>query len=163
MSQQAYPDLAGFAPSWTDVLVTAKIFDGPLIDLEDIASLNWNDSVEVGPQRRSGRVYKRTTGQLATEASATLYRSGHRKLIRNLATIAPKRGNQRLVSLVVFNFLVKYTPPGETDIFVTQINGCRLLGRNAQSGEGADADKVEVNLNPMQVVELEAGEEIVLL
>lgn len=164
MVQQAYPDLKGFAPSWTDVACTAKLFDGPLIEMEDIAGLNWSDSVEVGVQKRSGRPYKRTTGELSTEATATLYRSGHRKLIRNLASIAPKRGNQALISLVVFNFTVKYSPPWDEDeIYIAQILGCRVLGRNAQAGEGSDAGKIEINLNPMQVAEIEDGQEIVLL
>jgi hypothetical protein len=162
--EQAYPDLKGFSPSWADVKCSAKLFDGPLIEMEDIAALNWSDAVEEGVHKRGGRPHKRTTGEYSCEASATLYRSGHRKLVRNLATIAPKRGNQTLVSLVIFNFTVKYTPPWEEDdIYITAILGCRLVGRNAQAGEGSDAGKLELNLKPMQVAEIEDGQEIVLL
>lgn len=162
---QEYPTLNDVAPSWADIQTSFSIYGGSLIELIDYSAINWSDTVEVGAQRGAsgGRVMKRTTGQLSSEASATFYKSGLRKLLKGLAAKAPTRGNQKLVSLVGFDIHIQHSPPESTDIFEVKIKGCRLLGRTAAMAEGADADQVEVNLNPIQIVEIIDGEEIVLL
>lgn len=133
--------------------------------MADIAALKFGDKVEVGEKRGAsgGRVMARTTGSVSQEASAELFRGGHRRLIKALAAKAPSRGNQKRISLVGFDILVQHTPPGETEIYVVKIKGCRLLGRDFAMQDGNDADKVSVALNPMQIVEIIDGEEIVLL
>lgn len=165
MTTQAFPSLNEIAPSWADIGVTCAIFDGPLVELADIAAINWSDTVEVGEQRGAsgGRVMKRTTGSLSSEASMTLYRSGARKLVRNLASVALSFGNQKRISLVGFDIEIQHTPPGEAEIYVVRIKGCRLLGRSLSMAEGTDADKVEIALSPLYIAEFIDGEEVVLL
>lgn len=161
-----FPVLDGVAPSWADIMIKASpLADGSLIDIKDIQAINTGTTVEFGEQRGAsgGRVIKRTTGQVSQEASMTLYRSGYQKLLRALKSLAPKRGNQRAISLVHFNIQVQHTPPGDTEIYEYRVKGCRIAGRNLNGAEGTDADLVEVPLNPIEIADVIDGEEVVML
>jgi hypothetical protein len=165
MPNQAFPSLNDIEPSWADIATTFTVYGGDALDMADIASLKWDDKVTVGERRGAsgGRVMARTTGALDSAASAELYRSGHRRLIKSLMAKAPQRGNQRLISLVGFDILIQHTPPGEVEIYTVKLKGCRLLGRALDMKEGTDADKVAVELNPMSIVEIINGLEVVLI
>lgn len=160
-----FPVLDGIAPSWADILARATPAGAPLIDMKGLKSVSTGSTVEVGEQRGAsgGRVLKRTTGSKSDEASATVYRDEYQKIIRNLAAIAPKRGNQRIVSLVHFGIQVQHTPPGVSDIFEFRVKGCRLLGRTLASEEGNEADTVDLNLNPIEIADMIDGAEVVFL
>jgi hypothetical protein len=160
-----FPVLDGIAPSWADIIVKASPVGAALIDIKDIAAINTGTTVEIGEQQGAsgGRVIKRTTGSSKAEASITLYRSGYQKLLRGLKDLAPRRGNQRLISLVHFGIQVQHTPPGDIEIYEYRIKGVRLKGRNLNSAEGTDADKVEVPLSVIEIADMIDGEEIVFL
>jgi hypothetical protein len=160
-----FPVLDGIVPSWADIIVRATPAGGPLIDIKDIKSIETGVTVEVGEQRGAsgGRVMKRTTGAVSYDAKATLYRDGYDNLIEKLMALAPKRGNQLLISLVHFGIQVQHTPPGSTKIFEYRIKGCRLLGRSMSSAEGTDADTVDLVLNPLEIVDIKNGKEIAWL
>lgn len=157
--------LDGIVPSWADIIVRATPVGGPLINIKDIKSIETDVSVEVGEQRGAsgGRVMKRTTGAVSYTAKATVYRDGYNDLIENLMALAPKRGNQRLVSLVHFGIQVQHTPPGSSKIFEYRIKGCRLLGRTLAGAEGTDADTVDLALNPLEIVDMINGVEVAWL
>lgn len=161
----AFPSLNAIEPSWADIQVTGTVLGGLLIDMSDIAALKWARKVEVGERRGTsgGRVMARTTGSLSHEASATFYRSGVRNLVKALMPLAPIRGTQSLISLVSFDILIQHTPPGEIEIYQTKIKGCRYLGDSDDMKEGNDADKVDVTLNPLEIVNIINGQEVVLL
>lgn len=165
MTNQAFPSLNDIEPSWADIATTFTVIGGDLLEMADIAGLKWSRKVEVGERRGAsgGRVMARTTGSGSQEASATLYRSGLRKLIRALMKQAPTRGNQVQIGLVAFDIMIQHTPPGETEIYQTKIKGCRYLGDADDMKEGNDADKVEVTLNPIEVVQIIDGKEVVLI
>jgi hypothetical protein len=165
MTNQAYPSLNDIEPSWADIATTFTVFGGDILDMADIAGIKWDDKVEVGMRRGAsgGRVMARTTGSVTNTASAELYRSGHRRLVKALMSKAPTRGSQRLISLVGFDIMIQHTPPGETEIYVVKLSGCRLLGRSFDMKEGNDADKVAVDLNPIGIAEIINGQEVVLL
>jgi hypothetical protein len=165
MIQQSYPSLNDIEPSWADIALTFSIGGGQFLDMEAIKALKWNRKVEVGERRGAsgGRVMARTTGQGSQEASATLYRSGLRQLIRALMDQAPVRGNQAVISLVSFDITVQHTPPGEFDIYQTIIKGCRYLGDADDMKEGNEADTVECTLNPIEIAQFIDGREVVLL
>lgn len=165
MVNQAYPSLNDVAPSWADIQSTFSVFQGDVIQMGDIAGLKWSRKVEVGEKRGTsgGRVMARTSGQGSQEASATLYRSGLRQLIKSLMAKAPQRGNQRLISQVSFDILIQHSVPGDAEIYVTKIKGCRYLGEDDDMKEGNEADKLEVTLNPIEIVQIINGVEAVLL
>lgn len=165
MATAAYPTLNSYAPSWADIATTYTIDGGDLIEMSAFDDISMSDTVEIGEQRGAsgGRVMFRTTGSKKSEAKATFFRSGFRQLVRGLVKKAPERGNQKMISLVGFDILIQHTPPGESDIYVAKIKGCRLLGRSWTFAEGNDADKVEVTLNPMEIVDIIDGVEVVLL
>lgn len=160
-----YPVLDGIAPSWADIIIKATPQGGPLIEMKDIAAIKTGVTVEVGEQKGAsgGRTLKRTTGQKKDEASLTLYYTGFQKLLRALALIAPSRGNQRLVSLVHFGIQVQFTPPGDTEIYEYRIKGARLLGRTLDAQEGVDAQKLDVPLSVIEIVDMIDGQEVVML
>lgn len=162
---QLYPVFDGIDPSWADVKVEAQVNGGPLITMDDIASITGSSTVEVGVRKGAsgGRVRGRTTGEKTDEFSWTLYRSGFDKLIRNLRTLAPKRGQQRLVSLVHFNIHTMHTPPGSDSIYEYIVRGARVLAWTMNHAEGTDADQVEVPISIIEFAHLIDGEEIVLL
>jgi len=165
MVNQAYPSLNGIEPSWADINVTFSIDGSIALAMADIDALKWSRKVDVGVKRGAsgGRVMSRTTGQGDQEASASLYRSGLRSLMQGLMNLAPYRGNQAVISLVSFDIIVQHTPPGELFIYETHIKGCRYLGDSDDMKEGIDPDKVEVTLNPIEIVNLIDGVEVVLL
>ncbi len=165
MANQAYPSIGDDEPSWADIAVTGSVFDGPVIDMADIAAIKFGDKVEVGVRKGTsgGRVMGRTAGEGSQEASATMYRSGHRKLVKALMTKGRTRGNQIAIGGVKFDIFVQWTPFGETEIYQVKIVGCRMLGRSFDAKEGTDPDKVELILNPMQIIEVIDGQEVVLL
>lgn len=165
MAEQEYPTLNGIAPSWADIATSYTIYGGKLVEMRDFSDLSWSDTVEVGEQRGAsgGRVMKRTAGAKSSEAACTMYRSGYRQLVKALMEKAPLRGNQRQISLVGFDILIQHTPVGETEIYVTKLKGCRLLGRSYSTSEGSDADKLEVTLNPLEIADIVDGVEVVLL
>lgn len=162
---QAYPSINDIAPSWADIGITFTVGGGDALDMMDIAAIKWSRKVEVGDQRGTsgGRVMARTTGQGSQEASATLYRSGLRKLLKSLMSKAPTRGNQKVISVVAFDILIQHTPPGETEIYTTKIKGCRYLGDSDDMKEGNEADKLEITLNPIEIAQIIDGQEVVLL
>lgn len=163
---QSYPSYNDIEPSWADVQIAATIDGGQLLEMIDIAAIKTGRKVEVGERRGAsgGRRMARTTGSQTDEASMTLYRSGLRKFVKALAEKAPSRGNQKRISLVTFDITIQHTPPGETEIYTTVIRGCRYLGDSDDMKEGNEADKVEVTLDPMEIVQvLDDGTEISLL
>ncbi len=161
----AFPVYDGIAPSWADISVLAEVGGGPLLDMKDIQAINTGTTLELGEKRGAsgGRVIQRTTGAVSQEASMTLYLSGYQKMQRALKAKAPKRGKQRAVSLVHFNIQIKFTPPGDVEIYQTIIKGCRVAGRTLNATEGTDAQLIEVPLNPIEIADIIDGEEVVLL
>lgn len=159
------PTLNDIAPSWADIKTSITPHGGSLIDTIDYSAINWDSQVEIGMQRGAsgGRVMKRTTGQKTDSASGSFYKSGLRKLLLGLMELAPQRGNQRLVGLVHFDILIQYTPPGSVDIFEAKLKGCRLSGLTNNAAEGTDALVVETALNPVEIVELINGVEVLLI
>jgi hypothetical protein len=165
MVNQAYPVLSGVEPSWADIAVTATVSGGELIQMADISAIKWSRKVEVGVKKGTsgGRIMGRTVGEASFEASLTLYRAGLRNFIRSLKSVAPSRGNQKLISLVYFDIMIQHTPPDELEIYQTKIKGCRYLGESDDMKEGTDADQLEVTLHPMEIVQIIDGEEVVLI
>ena len=162
---QAYPSLNDFEPSWADIAATATVSGAPVLTMADIAAIKWSRKVEVGKKRGAsgGRVMARTTGQGDQEATATLYRGGLRSMIKALMAVAPTRGNQVIIGVVSFDIDIQHTPPGETEIYHVKIKGCRYLGDSDDMKEGTDPDKVELTLDPIEIVNIIDGKEVVLL
>lgn len=168
MAAQAYSSLIDIASSWADIGVAITPYGGTQLDSTDISAISHSGTVEIGEQRGTsgGRVTARTTGSASYEASITFYRRGLIKLYDALIAAAPAhalRGNQVRISLVVFDIDVQHSPPGETRIHHVRIKGCRMLSHTDDMAEGNDADQIEVSLNPMEVVNIVDGKEVVLL
>jgi hypothetical protein len=158
-----FPVLNGIAPSWADVVVKAAATGAAILEMKDIAAINSGRTVEVGEQRAGGRVMKRTTGSGSQECSITLYRDGFQKMLRNLKALAPMRGDQRLLTLVVFGIQYMYTPPGSTEIYERRIKGCRILTDAMNDTEGTEAQKVEVGISTVEIADVIDGEEVLLI
>jgi hypothetical protein len=160
-----YPIVDGVAVSWADIAVTITPIGGALAKTVDISAIHTGRSVEVGYQRGAtgGRKKKRTTGQSDEEASITFYRDGFQAFYRALAKIAPARGNQLVVGLVVFGVQMQWTPLGSVEIFERRVKGARIIGDTIDGAEGSDADTVEVPLSVMEIVDIIDGKEVVLL
>lgn len=175
------PLINGFCPSWCDIAVRVSPGGGPLIEIGDIAEINYNASVELGEQREGGRVVNRTRGSVSYEAGMKLYASGYQKLLAGLTAAAPVRGSQSLLSLAVFTINIQFTPPtggglaGQAigiaanalgvggGIFETRLKGCRVIGRNVSAAEGNDAQQIEVPLSVIEIADVFNGREVVLI
>jgi hypothetical protein len=162
---QEYPTLNGIAPSWADITTVFDVVDGASVKDIDYAGFKYNSTVEVGAQMKGGVVVKRTTGQKKDEASATFYKSGLRQLMDLLAATAPTRGARKLIGLVPFSISIQHSPPGAdpSDIYEVRLRGCRLLKIDETLAEGTDAEKVEIDLAPIEVIWLRNGVELALL
>jgi len=147
MTQQSYPSLNDIEPSWADIALTLPIAGGASVSTEDFAAVKWSDKVDVGIVRGAsgGRKKRRTTGQYDCDASITFYSSGWTLFQAALAAVNEK------ISLVVFDALIQYTPPGATTIKKVKLVGCRVVGRGEDASEGTDAIKNEVPLSVMRI------------
>lgn len=169
MIQQSYPSLNGIEPSWADISATFTVGGGLLIPMEAFAAVKWSRKVDVGKRRGAsgGRIMSRTTGEGDQESSATLYRSGYRQLLKGLVSAAQAqgfiRGNQVVISIVSFDLIIQHTPPGDFEVYQTNLKGCRFLGDADDMKEGNEPDKIELTLNPIEITNLINGVEVVLL
>ena len=161
---QEFPTVNEKACSWADISTTINISGGATLKDIDYSGFKANSTLELGEQRGAsgGRVMKRTSGSLKDEASATYYKSGFRTLVTALMVNAPTRGNQRLVGQVEFNISVKHSVPGDDSIYELVIVGARLTKWDATMAEGNEADKLEIDLNPLRVFWKINGLEVVL-
>jgi hypothetical protein len=155
--------LNGIAPSWADVAVSVTPSGASLIKTNQIKSLNSSRKVDVGLQKQGGRVFKRTTGESTQEGTIVFYRDGYDELIREFVKIAPKRGNECLISLVYFTVQVLHTPPGSTKIYERIWEGVRIVGDTMNGAEGTDAQEVEVPVSIIQIADMVDGQKVVLL
>lgn len=161
-----YPTYNDVAPSWSDIDTVLNISGGVSLKDIDYKGIKCNSTVAVGEQRGAsgGRVIKRTTGAKTDTASASYYRSGLQKLFKALVAVAPKDKQGRpQISLVTFDVVANHTPPTSTEIYTVVIRGCRLIKTDASFAEGNEADVVELDLHPMEVVWMVDGKEVVLL
>jgi len=164
MPEQALPTYNGIASSWADITCTFSSNGGTVVDMAAFSDISCSDTVTVGEQRNAGPIItQRSAGEVVQEAKATLYRNGSLQLQAALAAEAPLRGNQRRLSLVHFDVQIQHTPFGSSDIFELRLKGCRILSRSWTFAAGPDPDKVEVDLNPLQIAAFINGEEVVLL
>lgn len=164
-----YPVYDGIPPSWADLIVECAIYDGALFGIKDVAAINTSRSVEVGEKRglSGGRVMGRTTGAQSAEASITFYLDGFTTFCENLATAAEAkglvRGNEVLISLVHFDFLMQWSAPGSAKIHKRRVLGARVLGDTISPAEGTDAQQVEVPLSVIKIADVVNGRDVVLL
>lgn len=172
-----FPVIDGIAPSYADIAyqisptglnpagLSALAAAGPLLTVKDIKSINTSTTLEIGSVRgaNGGRRMRRTTGQRDEAASFEMYKDAYHRLLRSFLTLAPRRGNQALISLVHFSFAVMYSVPGSVETFEVRLKGCRIAGREANDTEGSDPTVVNVTLNPLEVCDVVDGVEVVLI
>ena len=159
-----YPLLNGVAPSWADVTIKSAVYGGSMVETNDIAGIDFSDSLEMGVVRGvGGQKRKRTTGQEDNEASVKFYREGFNTFVAALAQVAPERAGQKQIGLAVFDIYVFHTPPGDSGVHEVRILGCRLSGRKFSMAEGTDGDQVECDINCMKIVHIVDGNELVLI
>jgi hypothetical protein len=165
MPNPNFPVLNGIAPSWADIKVDCKIYEGALFNMADIKAVNRTRTVEVGTVQGAsgGRPMRRTTGAVTYDASLTFYREGFDQFLRNAISVAPTRGTECLLSLVHFDITILHTPPGSTKIFEYVLEGCRSIGDTIGDAEGTDAEEVEVPLSVIQIVDIIDGKRVVML
>jgi hypothetical protein len=166
---QSFPLYNGIAPSWADLIVRVSGTSIQLADVEDIKSIDTSRTVEVGKQRGAtgGRIKKRTLGSLDQDGSLTFYKDGYVDFIAALVAAAEAqgftRGNEVLISPVVFDVQYLFTPFGATRVFDRRMIGCRVIGDTSSASEGTDAAEVEVPLDIMKICDMVNGKEVVLL
>lgn len=168
---QLFPTVNGISPDWASIrlhigLDTSPLSGAaPLLMVDDFAAINTSRAVEIGKKQGAsgGRDTGRGTGAVSQECSVTFWREGYDKLLEALVAVAPRRGNQALISLVHFSIIVQHTPPGSTKIFDRRVRGCRIAGDTMNSAVGTDVQQVEVPLNVMQIIDIVNGVEVALL
>jgi hypothetical protein len=165
----AIETLNGSAPSWANASITFDITGAASVEDVDMAGLTFEVTVERGEQRgQGGRLKKHTDGQSTPTASMSLYQDGMRALKRGLmaaataANLKDPAGRLQLAK-VQFNIIVTHSMDGDPDIHTHKILGCKLAKDAMALAEGSDANKVECDLHPVQIVEIIDGVETVML
>lgn len=163
-----YPILKGVAPSWAEVKATANIDGGQSLPNIDWKALNWESKVDRGDGQRgpTGRKRKRVTGKKTDTGSATLYQSGLKDLKRALMAVAPKDDAGRAqLSKVPFDLVIKYSmDEAPEEITVIKLMGCTLDKDAGKTDDGSvDPITVDIDLNPMEIIEVIDDQETVLL
>ncbi len=170
MAAENYPSVNENEVSWADIDTTIILTGGKTIRTADYEGIKCNSEVKKGDVRGAsgGRVVKRTTGEKTDAGSATFLRSGLRTLMRDLKDAAKTLGfvdsaGRPRLSQVAFTLNVKHSVPGDPAIYTVIMRGCTLCKVDMSMAVGPDADKVELDLNPIEVSWLVDGEECVLL
>jgi len=165
-----FETLNGQAVSWAEVSVTINIDGGIPVPQVDIKSVDHESKVDRGEQRGAsgGRILKRTTGQLTNSASATFYADGFRNLKAALipaavAALAVNSDGHVQLSKVRFDVVIIHDFVGDPQIYCTKLLGCHIDKDSGKNAEGTDAKMVDVDLNPLRIVEVVNGVETVLL
>jgi hypothetical protein len=156
MAEQEYPTIQGFEPSYADVKTTIALYGGQTIKTNDYAGFKLSDKVTVGVKKGTsgGRILARTVGELESDASITFYLGGWRAHRTALASVNKK------ISLVAFDVMVTFSPPGDSEIHKFKIVGARVVGRTLDAAEGPDAQKIEI---PLSITHFEEDDGVVLL
>ena len=167
-TNQQYPTLNDFEPSWADLSTRIHLLGGPTIqNMGDFKSIKWDSAVTEGRWSglSGGREMKRTTGIQKTQGSCEFSPGGLYRLCRELAKVAPTRGKQKLLSLVIFDIVLLYTPPWTDFIFHEEMRGCRMLKLARDAADGSEVPISPVDLAPMSCVIIDPanGEEWTLL
>lgn len=168
MTEQAYPTFNGQAQSWVDLVGAIQIIGGPKLDLEDVKAIKWDNSLEVGMQRRKdGSIKSYTQGMPTPSGSIEYYADGMMNFIEKLIDAAVAlnyvRAGVARYGLVRFNIITMHTPLGTTDMRKVEILGCRLK-KDAQEGtEGTDAESNALDLIVTDVVRTVNGKRGVLI
>lgn len=155
--------------SWGNAAFSVLPYDGPIQDKLDLKEISDSTKVETGLQLGPGGIpVGETRGKPTYEAKATFYRSGWNTLRRTLIAVAKAkgyyRGNKIQISRVKFDLLIQYTPEDGTEVSEKVYKACRIKSDvNSAASESVDPLTVEVDLNPLQIVDYVDGEEVVLL
>jgi len=153
------------AVSWAECKAVANIDGG--IDLPDIdwKSFDFEEKIDRAWQRgQGGRLKKKSTGQSTPSAKATAYREGLKALKTGLLALAPQNSeDQYQLSKVRFTLVITHSYEGDPEIYCIEIRDCTLDSTAFKMAEGPEADTVDIDLNPRQIVEIIGGKEVVLL
>ncbi len=153
------------AVSWSEIEATVNVDGGGSFPDLDWKSIDHEDKLDRTFQRgQGGRIKRKTTGMVTPGASGSLYRSGLRELLRALVAIAPQNAEgEYQVSKVRFTLVIKHAYDGDPSIYLVELQNCSLDKKAFKHAEGADADTVDVDLNPTKIVEIIDGKRLVLL
>ena len=165
-----FESINGRAVSWSELLATANIRGGIPLLQPDLKSCDHASKVERGEKRGTsgGRVVARTSGSLTNTASGTWYKAGLRDFKKSLASAAISGGfvnsdGHAQLSKVAFDIVITHSYDDDPEIYCTKLLGCHLDGDSGKHAEGNEAETVDVELNPLQIVEVVNGIETVLL
>jgi hypothetical protein len=165
-----FETMNGRAVSWSELEATANIGGGiPLIQ-PDLKSCDHESKVDRGEKRGAsgGRVVARTTGAVSNSASATWYRAGLRDFKKALSNAAVSAGHVNSdghvqLSKVPFDLVITHSYEDDPEIYVVKLLGCHLDKDSGKHAEGTDAETIDVDLNPLRIVEIVNGIDTVLL
>lgn len=157
--------LNGTAPSWAECEIVLNVDGGGSVPDIDWKALDHEDKVDRTITRGpGGRPKSKTTGQSTTTGSGTLYREGYDALIAALIAVAPEdSAGRKQLSKARFDLVVSHSYEASAKIYTVKLLGCSLDKRTAKHAEGVEADTIDVDLNPMKIVEIVNGVEVVLL
>lgn len=160
----------GRAVSWAEVAILVNIAGGITLPIVGISSISSESKVERGEARGAsgGRVIARTTGAVTNSGTATFYAFALESLKDAIASLALANGYVNAdghvqVSRVSFDIIVTHDWIDDAKIYVRKYLGCHLDSESVKDEEGTDAKKVDVDINPLRVVSVVNGKEIVLL
>lgn len=166
----ALETLNGRAVSWSEIAIALNVQGGATINTIDIKSLDHETKVDRGEQRGAsgGRVLKRTTGAISQTAAATFYKDGLRDLKKALVAAAEAAGfvdsqSRPQISKVTFDVVVKHAFEDDSEIYCVKLNKCHLDKDSQKHAEGTDPETSDVDLNPIEIVEVIDGKDTVLL
>lgn len=151
----------GVAASWADAALRVTGVTLPLLELPDIASLEFESSVERGSQMQGGRPIAFTRGVVSYSASLGLYLSGYDKLMGSVVTSAPTLRGKRVAGRIAFDLDFSYSPPDVVSIFQWRLKGCQIDGHSLSGAEGSDAQQITVPMSVLEIVYVKDGVEIV--
>lgn len=157
------------AVSWAESEFTFDIEGAaPIKDL-DLTAVTFESAIERGEQRgQGGKLKRRTTGQETPTASMTMGSQSMDTFVDALVVAAEAGGfvdskGRAQISKVPFTLIVKHSFVNDPAIQCVKLMRCHLDKFGASHAEGTDANVIEVDLNPIEIVIVRNGKDVVLL
>lgn len=163
--------LDGRAVSWSEISITANFRGAASLPLIGVKSLKGSTKVDRGEKRGAsgGCVVARTSGSLTVTGSGTFYASelANLKSILTAAAIEAAAVNSDghvQLSKIGFDMTITHSYDDDpTGIYIREWLGNHLDGEDFSDAEGNEAKTVDVELNPLRIVDVINGVRTVLL
>lgn len=131
-----YPLIAGQMPSWAELALSVEIDGGPSLNVEDLESVDFSDTLTPGRVKGAGgRTIGNTVGEHEADGQIVVYYARAVSFERALKLQNPLKP----LGTCMFDLALSWTPMDfNGEIFTVRLVGCRIMSRQVSVAQGPD-------------------------